>query len=91
MRWSVGVAAEGARPLTHDEVVALADAVAEHSGIASGIGSARFGATLLIAASSEDEAVSRARAAFASALARAGLPDAPIVQIEAVGEDDELE
>ncbi|HZC73261.1 MAG TPA: hypothetical protein VE442_21380 [Jatrophihabitans sp.] len=90
MRWSVGVAAEGTRPLSRAEVVELADAVAAHGGIASGIGTRRFGATLLIEAPTEDEAVSRARSLFVDASARAGLPPAPIVEVDAVNEDDEL-
>jgi hypothetical protein len=90
VRWSVGVAAEGTRALSQAEVVELADAVAGHGGIASGIGTRRFGATLLVEAPTEDEAISRARSLFAAALARAALPPAPIVEVEAVNEDDEL-
>jgi hypothetical protein len=90
VQWSVGVAAVGARPLTHEEVVQLADAVAAHNGIASGIGTSRFGATLLVEAATEDEAATLATRLFTDAVARAGLPGAPIVQVEAVSEDDEF-
>ena len=50
MRWSVAVEAEGDRPVTREEVVELADAVAGSSGIASGIGSNRYGAQLVVEA-----------------------------------------
>lgn len=90
MRWSVGVAAEGGRPLSQAEVVELADAVAADGGIASGIGTPRFGATLLVEAATEDDAVAQARSLFVAAVARAGLPPAPIVEVAAVSEDDEL-
>jgi hypothetical protein len=90
VQWSVGVAAEGARPLSQAEVVELADAVAAHGGIASGIGTPRFGVTLLIEAATKNEAVSQARTLFVDAVARAGLPPAPIVEVDAVNEEDEL-
>lgn len=90
MRWSVGVAAQGERALTHAEVVELADVVAAYRGIASGIGTARFGAQLLVEAPTREEAIERGRALFSLAVARAGLPAAPIVQVDAVTEDDEL-
>jgi hypothetical protein len=86
----VGVAAEGSRALTRTEVVELADAVAVHEGIASGIGSTRFGATLLVEAPTRDEAIVVGRAIFAAAVTRAGLPATPIVEVEAVNEDDAL-
>jgi hypothetical protein len=89
VRWSVGVAAEGSRPLTRSEVVDLADAVAAHEGIASGIGTTRFGATVLVEAPTRDEAEAQGRAIFAAAVARVGLPAAPIVEVDAVNEDDE--
>ena len=44
MRWSVSVVAEGDRVVTREEVVELADAVAAHGGIASGLGTPRYGA-----------------------------------------------
>ena len=36
--WSVSVQAVGDRPMTHEEIVELADAVAAAQGVASGIG-----------------------------------------------------
>ena len=46
MRWSVGIEAQGEHVLSREEVVELADAVAACSGIATGIGTDRYGAQL---------------------------------------------
>ena len=54
MRWSVGIEAEGDRVLTREEVVELADAVAASSGIATGIGTSRYGAQLVVEAASRE-------------------------------------
>ncbi len=86
MRWSVGIEAEGDRVLSRAEVVELADAVAASDGIASGIGSRRYGVTLIVQASSRDEAVEKATDEFTRAVAAAGLPAGPIVRVQAVGE-----
>jgi hypothetical protein len=75
--------------ITREEVVELADAVAASSGIATGIGTNRYGAQLLVEAVTRDEAMDKARAAFALAAAQAGLPEYPIVRVEAVGEDED--
>ena len=91
MRWSVGIEAEGDRVLSREEVVELADAVAASSGIATGIGTNRYGAQLLIEAGTRDEAIEKARAEFARAVAQAGLPTYPIVRVEAMGEDEDAE
>ena len=88
MRWSVGIEAEGDRVLSREEVVELADAVAASDGIASGIGSRRYGVTLVVQASSRDEAVSKATEEFTRAVAQAGLSASPIVRAEAVSEHD---
>ena len=88
MRWSVGIEAEGDRVLSREEVVELADAVAANDGIASGIGSRRYGVTLVVQASSRDEAVSKATEEFTRAVAQAGLSASPIVRAEAVSEHD---
>ena len=40
MRWIVSLRADGDRLMERDEIVELADAVAAHEGIASGIGTA---------------------------------------------------
>lgn len=89
MRWSVGLETEGDRVLGHEEIVKLADAVAMSSGIASGIGTNRYGARLVVVAVSREEAVDKATEEFVRAAARAGLPEWPIVRIEAVNEDEE--
>jgi hypothetical protein len=86
IRWSVGVEAEGDRVITHDEVVELADAVAPSGGIATGIGTTRYGAQIVVLAASRDEAIEAGRATFTAAVARAGLPVFPIVRVEAVDE-----
>ena len=89
MRWSVGIEAEGDRVLSREEVVELADAVAANSGIATGIGTARYGAQLVVQAGSRDDAIEQATAQFAAAVVRAGLPQAPIVRVEAISEDED--
>ena len=90
MRWSVGIQAEGDRVLTREEIVELADAVAASGGIATGIGTSRYGAQLIVTAASRDQAIEAATAEFAQAAAKAGLPEAPIVRTEAVGEDEDV-
>ena len=64
MRWSVGIEAEGDRVFTREEVVELADAVAASGGIATGIGSTRYGAQLIVVADSREDAIDKATAAF---------------------------
>ncbi|MFC7658634.1 hypothetical protein ACFQV8_22800 [Pseudonocardia benzenivorans] len=62
-----------------------------HGGIASGIGTDRYGAQIIVDASSHDEAVERGTATFRAAAATAGLPEFLIVRAEAVSEaDDDL-
>jgi hypothetical protein len=91
VKWSVSVVAEGDREITNAEVVELADAVATSGGIASGIGTASYGAQLLIEADDRENAVERGTAEFVRAAARAGLPSWPITRVEAINEaDDEL-
>jgi hypothetical protein len=89
MRWSVGLEADIGRALTRDEIVELADAVARHGGVASGIGTTRYGARLVVEADDRDAAVARATSAFTAAAATAGLPAVPVTHVEAVSEDDE--
>ena len=89
MKWSVNLAAEGDRVVTREEIVELADAVAGHSGVASGIGTTRYGAQLSVEADSRQDAVERARAEFTRAAERAGLPPWPIADVGVIGEDDE--
>jgi hypothetical protein len=86
VRWSVGIEAEGDRILTREEVVELADAIAASHGIATGIGTSRYGAQLVVEAENRDDAISAATARFLAAAATAGLPAAPVVRTEAISE-----
>jgi hydrogenase maturation factor len=86
LRWSVGIEAQGDRVLTREEIVELADAVAASDGIATGIGSSRFGAQLVVDAGTREEAIEKATEAFQRAAATAGLPAAPVVRTEAISE-----
>ncbi len=88
-RWSVGIEAEGDRVLSREEIVELADAVAGHGGVASGIGTTRYGARLVVAAETREEAIERASGVFLAAAGRAGLPAWPVVRAEAVSEEDD--
>ena len=54
MKWNVTLEAEGDRVMTREEIVELADAVAAHGGIASGIGTTRYGAQLSVEADSRE-------------------------------------
>ena len=54
VKWSVGIETQGDRLLSREEIVELADAVAPSSGVASGIGTNRYGATLIVEARSRD-------------------------------------
>jgi len=85
----VGLEAEGDRLLTREQVVELADAVAASSGIATGIGTSRYGVQLIVEADGREEAIAKAAAEFARAAAKAGLPPAPVVRTEAVSEDED--
>ena len=89
MLWSVGIQARSDHVLTREEVVELADAVAAHNGIATGIGTDRYGAQLMVAAPGRDEAIAAALEAFGQARAAAGLPDGEVLRVEAISEDDE--
>jgi hypothetical protein len=90
VKWSVGVEAEGDRVLLREEIVELADAVAVVDGIATGIGTNRYGAQLVVQAGSRDEAIEKATREFAQAAARAGLPAWPVARAEAVSEAEDL-
>jgi hypothetical protein len=91
VRWSVGIEAEGDRVFGREEIVELADAVAASDGVASGIGTSRYGARLIVVADSREDAVAAATEVFAAAARTAGLPAAPIVTTEAVSEAEEAE
>ncbi len=89
MRWSVGIEAEGEKVLSREEIVELADAVAASHGIATGIGTNRYGAQLIVDADTREDALAAATERFRAAAAAAGLPSAPVVRTEAVSEDEE--
>jgi hypothetical protein len=91
VRWSVGIEAEGDRVFTREEIVELADAVAASSGVATGIGTNRYGAQLLVVADSREEAVAAATELFTAAAKTAGLPAAPVVRTDAISEAEEAE
>jgi hypothetical protein len=91
MRWSVGVEAQSDRLLTREDVVELADAIVDQGGIASGIGSTRYGAQLLVEADTRDGAIDKGTAAFRVAARTAGLPEGPIVRAEAISEAEDEE
>jgi len=89
MRWSVGIEAQGDRIMKLEEVVELADAVAPISGIATGIGTNRYGAQDIVFAGDREEAIRKGKEHFADAVLKAGLPVFPIVRVEAVSEADD--
>jgi hypothetical protein len=89
VRWSVGIEAEGDRVFTREEIVELADAVADSHGVVTGIGADRYGAQLLVVADSRDDAIAVATGVFRAAAEKAGLPAAPIVRTEAISEAEE--
>ncbi len=82
--------AEVENVLSREEIVELADAVAASGGIATGIGTNRYGAQLVVQAESREQAVEKATEEFARAAARAGLPPGPITAAEAISEDEDF-
>lgn len=90
MRWSVSLLAEGDRVIELAEIVELADAVAPLNGVASGMGTASYGAQILVDASSADEAVDIAVPLFVRAAEQAGLPAWPVTHADVIGEDDDV-
>lgn len=89
VRWSVGIEAEGDKVLSREEIVELADAIAASHGIATGIGTSRYGAQLLVEADTKEDAIGKATERFLAAAATAGLPPARVVHTEAVSEAEE--
>ena len=83
--------AEAQRVLTREEIVELADAVAASGGIATGIGTSRYGVQVMVEAASREEAIAKAAEEFARAAAQAGLPPGPVVRTEAISEDEEAQ
>ncbi|MDQ4010261.1 MAG: hypothetical protein M3228_06065 [Actinomycetota bacterium] len=91
IRWSVGIEAEGDRIIKREEVVELADAVATFDGIATGIGTNRYGAQVVVFADSRENAIERGKERFADAVQKAGLPVYPIVRVLATSEDEDAD
>lgn len=91
MRWSVSLVAEGDREIGLEEVVALADAVTGHEGIATGIGTFSYGVQVVVDAPTPDDAVEIAKRIMSGAVATAGLPVWPIVDVETVGEEEDMD
>ena len=83
--------AEGDREVSLEEVVELADAVAPHEGIASGVGTHSYGAQIVVEAASTDDAIAKAMPLFTAAAEKAGLPNWPVVTAEAEGEEEEMD
>ncbi|HJS71924.1 MAG TPA: hypothetical protein VJ858_04275 [Acidimicrobiia bacterium] len=90
MRWSVSLQTEGDREIQLEEVVELADAVAQHDGIATGMGTFSYGVQIVVEAETSDEAVERAQVVLTEAAVRVGLPVWPIVSVETIGDDEEM-
>ena len=90
MKWSVSIKAEGDRPMELEEIVELADAVAPHGGVASGVGAMSYGAQIVVEAKTSDEAVELAISVFDDAVVSAGLPAWPTTKAEVIGEDDDF-
>jgi hypothetical protein len=89
VKWSVGIEVEGDCVLTREQVVDLADAVAPSGGIATGIGTSRYGAQLIVEAVSREEAIEKATEEFWRAVRKARLRPAPVVRTEAISEDED--
>ena len=75
--------------LTREQVVDLADAVAATDGIATGIGTTRYGAQMVVEAASREEAIEKATEEFWRAVRKARLRRAPLVRTEAISEDED--
>jgi len=91
LKWSVSLVAEGDRPVELDEIVELADAVALHQGIATGMGTLSYGAQIVVEADHSDQAVELAMTAFVAAAERAGLPPWPITRAETISDEEDLD
>jgi hypothetical protein len=91
MKFSVSIFAEGDREITLEEVVELADAVAKHSGLATGAGTTGYGAQIIVEAPSSDIAVDAALVIFNEAVKTANLPVFEIIKAETMSEDQDWE
>lgn len=90
MRYSVGMKCDGDKVMSPDEIVELADAVAIHSGIATGIGQEAYGAKIIVDADNARDAEVMAKEHFRVAVQQAGLPAWPISEVETLSEEDDL-
>lgn len=91
MRWMVALQAEGDREIELEEVVELADAVAAHEGVATGMGTPSYGVKVVVEAETSDDAVEKAMDIFNHAVSEAGLPVWPVVTVEAEGEEQDMD
>lgn len=87
MRWSISLRAQGDRPMDREEILRLADAIAPHQGIASGIGTTNYAAQIVVEAPTSGEAVVRAKRIFQAAATQAGLPAWPTVWTLPISEE----
>jgi hypothetical protein len=83
--------AEGDRLIELDEVVELADAVAPHQGIATGMGTHGYGVQIVVEADNSDAAVEIGLQLFSAAAERAGLPAWPVTTAETIADEEELD
>ncbi len=81
---------EGDKVMSPDEIVELADAVAIHSGVATGIGQEAYGAKIIVDADSRAQAEVVAKEHFRVAAQQAGLPAWPIAEVETLSEEEDL-
>lgn len=91
MRWSVGVLAEGDEVMSPEQILELADAVAVHSGVATGIGQSSYGAQIIVDADNRTLAEQLAKKLFAEAVQEARLPVWPISKVDVLSEEEDLE
>jgi hypothetical protein len=87
-QWSVGIETTGDTIMKREQIVELADAVATHAGIASGIGNNGYGAKIVVEAFTREEAIEKAMDVFRDAAQRADLPLWPVTTVEAASEHD---
>lgn len=83
--------AEGDRVVSLEEVVELADAVASHDGVATGMGTMSYGVQIVVDAEDSERAAEIAIPLFTAAASRAGLPPWPIVSVDTIGDEEEMD
>ncbi len=91
MKYSISIYAEGDREVPLAEIVELADAVAQYSGIASGAGTMGYGAQLVFEAENQEAAIKLAVRAFEKSVLIAKLPIWPITTVDSISELEEFE